>query len=232
MVGDRPAERLAGAGVLERIVGRALRDPERLRSNPRARAIEDAHRDPEAVAVLTDPVLRRHPAVREEQLAGRRALDPHLRLDPPDLEPGRVRLDQEAADAAVRGLRVGLREHGVELRHARVRDEPLGAVEDVLVAVAACRRQHRRRVAPRPRLGQRVGRQPLPGGESRNVACFLLLRAVEVERDRAESLHREDQAGRRADLRQLLDRDEQHQRAGPGATVALLEREGKDLRLA
>ena len=85
---------------------------------------------------------------------------------------------------------------------------------------------------PRPRLGQRVGRQPLAGGESRNVAALLLLACRESSSgDRAERLDREDQAGRRADLRQLLDRDEQHQRAGAGATVRSWNGQRKDLRL-
>ena len=90
--------------VLERIVGRALREPEALRADPGPRAVEDPHRDLEALALLAEQVLRRDAAVVEEELAGGRALDPHLRLDPADLEAGRVRLDEEGGDALVAGV--------------------------------------------------------------------------------------------------------------------------------
>src|ERR687885_93937 len=86
---------------LERVVGRSLREPEALRGDPWTRAVEDAHRDLEAVALLAEEVRGGHAAVVEEHLAGGRSLDPHLRLDPPDLEPRRVRLDDEGADAGV-----------------------------------------------------------------------------------------------------------------------------------
>ena len=56
---------------------------------------------------------------------------------------GRVGLDEEARDAAVTRRLVGLREHRVEPCDAGVRDEPLGTVEDVLVALPARGRQHR-----------------------------------------------------------------------------------------
>ena len=59
MLGDRLAHRLARLRVLERVVGRALRDAERLRGDARARAVEDAHRDPEALALLAEEVRRR-----------------------------------------------------------------------------------------------------------------------------------------------------------------------------
>ena len=50
--------------------------------------------------------------------------------------------------------------------------------------------------------------------------------------ERAELLDGHDQAGRRADLGQLLDRDEHHQRARPGAAVLLLERQAEQVVLA
>ena len=44
----------------------------------------------------------------------------------------------------------------------------------------------------------------------------------------AEVLHRDDQAARRADLRDLLDRDEGHQRALAGAAVLLAGEDPED----
>src|SRR5439155_25938865 len=86
------------------------------------------------------------PAFLEHGLAGGRALDTHLRLDARQLEARRVRLDEERGDPGMPRLRIRLREPGVELRDARVRDEPLRSVQDVLVALEPRGRAHRRGV--------------------------------------------------------------------------------------
>ena len=130
------------------------------------------------------------------------------------------------------GLGIGLREHRVEVRDAGVRDEPLRAVEDVLVAVAPRGRAHRGRVGARAGLGERVGREPLARREPRQPRALLLVRPAELEPERAELLHGEDQPARRADLRDLLDRDEREQRAGAGAAVLLVEEQPEDPVLA
>ena len=130
------------------------------------------------------------------------------------------------------GVGIGLREDRVEVRDGRVRDEALRAVEDVLVAVAPRGRAHRRRVGARARLGQRVRGEPLARGEARQEARLLLLGARELEPERAELLHREDEPARRADLRDLLDRDEREERAGAGAAVLLVEEEPEEAVLA
>ena len=135
MLGDRFAHRLARLGVLQRVVGGTLRDPEALRGDARPRAVEDAHRDPEALALGAEQVVGRHAAAVEDELTGRRSGDPHLRLEPSDLEPGRIGLDEEGGDPGVARLRVGLGEDRVQVRDAGVRDEALAAVEHVLVAV-------------------------------------------------------------------------------------------------
>ncbi len=75
----------------------------------------------------------------EHELAGCRAGDAHLRLEPGDLEAGGAGLDDERGDAGVPCARVGLGEDRVHVRDRRVRDEALRAVEDVLVAVAGAR---------------------------------------------------------------------------------------------
>src|SRR5207248_478148 len=176
-----------------------------LRPDARPRPVEDAHRDPEALALLTEEIRRRNAAVVEEDLPGRRALDPHLRLDPANLETRRIRLDDERRDPGVAGRRIRLREDGVDLGHAGVRDEPLRAVQDVLVAVAARLRAHRGRVGARARLRQRVGGEPLAAREARKEALLLLGGPGELERERPELLDRDDEAARGADLRELLD---------------------------
>jgi hypothetical protein len=95
------SHRLARLRVLERVVGRTLRDPERLRRDPRPGAIEDPHRDPEPLALLAEQVRGRDTTAVEGQLAGRRAGDAHLRLEPGDREAGRLRLDEEGRDPCV-----------------------------------------------------------------------------------------------------------------------------------
>src|SRR6266540_410976 len=140
MLADRPAHRLARLRVLERVVGRALRETETLCADTRPRVVEDAHRDLEAVSLLAEQVRGWDAAVVEEDLAGRRALDAHLRLDAADLEAGRVCFENEGGDTGVAAFRIGLREHGVHVRDAGVRDEALAAVEDVLAVVQLRRR--------------------------------------------------------------------------------------------
>src|SRR5205085_7990589 len=108
-------------------------------------------------AFLTEQVFRWDAAVVEEKFAGRRALDSHLRLDPPDLEPRRLGLDNEGRDAGVPRGRIGLGEDDVDPGHTRVGDEPFRAVEYVLVAFAARLGAHRRRIRAGARLRQRVG---------------------------------------------------------------------------
>ena len=85
---------------------------------------------------------------------------------------------------------------------------------------------------PEPASVKRVRGQPLAGREPREVALLLLVGAAELEPERAERLHGQDQPARRADLRHLLDRDEREQRARPGAAVALVEEEPEHLVLA
>ena len=127
---------------------------------------------------------------------------------------------------------VGLREDDVDLGHARVRDEALRAVDHVLVAVAAGVGEHRGRIGARARLGQRVGGERVARGEPRQEPLLLLLVPGELERERAELLHGEDQPARRADLRDLLDRDDGLERARADAAVLLVGERGEDAVLA
>jgi hypothetical protein len=225
---DRLAHRLAGLRVLEREVGGALGDPQRLGGDSRPRAVEDLHSDLEPVALLAHEVRRRNAAVVEEQLAGGRALDPHLRFDAPDLETGGVPLDHEARDPRVACLGIRLGEDRVEAGHASVRDKPLRPVEDVVVPLAAGLGSHRRGVRARAGLGEGVRREPLAGGKAREKPILLLLAAGQPHGQRTELVHRQDQPGGRAGARDLLDRDEDHERAGVDAAVALLEGETEE----
>ena len=150
----------------------------------------------------------------------------------PTEKPGRSASTTKAEMPECPAAGVGLREHGVEPGHARVGDEALRAVEDVLVAVPPRLRAHRRRVGARARLGQRVRGQPLARGQLGQEARLLLVRRRQLDRQRAELLHGEDEAARGAHLRDLLDGDERHQRAGAEAAVLLVEHDPEEVVLA
>ena len=128
--------------------------------------------------------------------------------------------------------RIRLREDDVEPRDTRVRDEALGAVQDVLVAVAPRLGSHGGGVRARAGLRERVGGQPLAARQAREPALLLLVRAVVLDRERAELLEGQDEPRGGAGLGDLLDGDEHHERAGARAAEALLEREAEDLVVA
>ena len=80
-------------------------------------------------------------------------------------------------------------------------------------------------------LGQREGGRPLAGRAARQEALLQLVGAEQLDRQRAELLHHQDQRGRGARLGDLLDRHVEHQRAGAGAAVLLLERQPEQVLL-
>ena len=91
---------------------------------------------------------------------------------------------------------------------------------------------HCRRVRARARLGERARASHSPESQPGQVELLLLLGAAELEPERAQRLHREDQPARRADLGHLLDRDQRQQHAGARAPVVLVEEETEELVLA
>ena len=66
--------------------------------------------------------------------------------------------------------------------HATVRDEDLGAVEDVAVAVFSGGGGHGGRVGAGYRLGEAITAQDFPGRQARQVLLLLLLGAEVVQR--------------------------------------------------
>src|SRR5439155_7192495 len=68
--------------------------------------------------------------------------------------------------------------------------------------------------------------------ELREITLLLLVAARELEPERAELLHREDQRRGGADLPDLLDRDQREERAGAEPAVLLVEEEAEDVVLA
>ena len=165
---DRPAHRLARAGVLERVVGRALGDPRAPARRRGAGAIEDPHGDPEAAPTSAS---RCASGIRQSSKTSSPVVERRCRflLEPRHLEAGRVRLDEERGDARHGPPRGRSSRNRVEARHAGVRDEPLGAVEHPVVIVTAGGRAHRSGVGAgaRPRSARRpAGSRPRRAAEA------------------------------------------------------------------
>ena len=69
----------------------SCRDADGLRGDPDAAAVERRHRDLEAVALLAEPVVDRHPHVGQEDLDRARGVDAELDLVAGAVEAGRCR---------------------------------------------------------------------------------------------------------------------------------------------
>ena len=150
----------------------------------------------------------------------------------PIVRPSRSDSTMKARDAlGARCLGVGLREDHVVVGHAEVGDPVLLAVDHPLVAVALGAGAHAAGVGAGGGLGERERAGPLAAREPRQDALLLLVGAEELDRQRAELLHHQHQGGRRARARDLLDGDVQHQRAGAGAAVLLVEGQAEEIVL-
>ena len=108
-------------------------------------------------------------------------------------------------------------------------DEPLRAVDDVVVAVARGGGPDRGDVRAGLGLGQGEGDELLPGRQPRDEAGLLFVGAGDEERQRGQLLDREDQAGRGTRAAELLDRQADAQQVATETAVFLGERQGQDV---
>ena len=207
--------------------------PDGLRRDPGPTALERLHRDREALALVAEAVADRHPQPVERELRRGRAADPHLVLGAGDREARAIGLDEDRGQAAARllGVRVRHGEHDDVVRDAGVADEPLRAVDHVVVAVTDRAGPDPGRVGARVGLGEGERDQPLARGEAREPACLLRLAAGDLDRDRAQRLDREHQARRGARAAELLDREAQREQVRAEAAVRLGERDAEDVVL-
>ena len=138
VLADRPVEDDAFVGVRDSLSQRCDADPQRLRCNEYPFGVEPPQQILEAAALVTDPVLLRHPHVVVGGLARRHRVAPHLG-DGTRLHAGGVAVHEEQRHA-VGGLGTL-----VEWRGAGEQQDPIGlqrlggphlaAVDDVVVAV-------------------------------------------------------------------------------------------------
>ena len=189
---DGLAELRAGLRVGDARFEEPLRGAHRVGRESHAAVVERAQRDLEALPLLADPLRRGHAQLAEEELRGRRPVQTHLRVVRSNLETMHVPLDDERGDALRSESAVHRGEDHEHVGDRRVRDEGLGAVDDVAIAVATRGGLQTGRVAPRARLGETV-RADLPRGEEiRQITAAEGIRPADVDRRPAE-------AGRAAD---------------------------------
>src|SRR4029434_3308801 len=89
-----------------------------------------------SLALLTQPLRRRHGAVGEMERDGGRAADPHLLFLLADGEPGHPLLDDERRDPAGALARIDRREDRDDVSVVAVRAPLLRSVQHVMVALA------------------------------------------------------------------------------------------------
>ena len=151
-LGDGLAELFARGRVLQREVERTLCDAERQRGKADPAGVERAHEVRESFAFVPEQILRRYLDVVEQQLSRVRCTPPKLvflfsgtepghrceRLGVPNadfaglVEVATLFRQDEGADAARAGRRIGDRSHDEHFADARVRDEPFGAVQQIV----------------------------------------------------------------------------------------------------
>jgi hypothetical protein len=172
-------------------------------------------------ALLAEPVLGRHADVveRERRRVGRALA--HLLEVLLDHDPGRAHLDDERRHPAAAGGRIGLGEDDRPLGVARVRDERLRAVEDVVVAVAHRGGAQRGDVGARPRLRERERAEDRLFDQRRQPAGLLLGRAEEQDGARAEPVGGDGRADPGAAPVELFADEQAVEGAEAGAAVLL-----------
>ncbi len=193
---DRPAELLAGRGIVQGQVQTALCRPQIGRAEEGALDVEARHDDADALVLGPQQVRRGHPHTLEDQLARGAAAPAHLGERLGDRETGRPRLDHEGRDALGAEVRRGLGIGQHQIRHRPVRDEHLAAGQHVIPAIPHRPQGHRpQRVGARAGLGQAQRADLPPGDQVGDEACDLLGRAVPEDVVEAQVLVRAPDEG-------------------------------------
>src|SRR6266513_4587096 len=126
-------------------------------------------------------------------------------------------LHQKAADPLL-----AARPDDRQVGNVAVRDPPLGAVEDPVLALAAGPGRHPGGIGAELRLGQTEAPDHLASGHSREPALLLLLRPITMDREHAEgALHRNEAAKPAVAALQLLAGEAIHDIAHPGGAITM-----------
>ena len=201
---ERPAERLALACVGQRLVERRLCAAERAGGDVEPAAVEAGHGDRKARAFVRQQVVGRHPAVFEDDLAGRLHVPAHLVLDRAEGEAGRILGHYQRRDA-FRAVLPGPRHHHIDVAVAGAGDELLGAVQHIVATVAHRPGFQRRGVRAGAWLGQAIAGQPFHRRQLRQETLALLLRSEAVDHRGRHVVDRDEGGKGRAGARQCLE---------------------------
>ena len=138
-----------------------------------------------------------------------------------DRDPGRVGGDDERGEAAMSLVLVGRREDREPRRVTRVRDEHLGAVEDVVAPVSDRGRLDPRHVRACVRLGERERRKQDFVDERSQPLALLLVGAGDDDRAVAEAVGDDRRSDPRAAPAELLADEHPLEHAELEAAVGL-----------
>lgn len=138
---------------------------------------EGGHGDGEALALGAEQGGGRDADVLQDQLGGGLAAQAELAVDRAAGEAGGVRGDEEGGDALVTRGVIGAGEQQDDIGPGAVGDEHLGAVHDVVVAVADRAGGEVSGVGAGARLGEAEAAERLAGGEPGQPRPLLLLGA-------------------------------------------------------
>ena len=209
MLEDRLAELFALQRIVHHLADQAFGDAGGHGGDVQAAFVQHAHRDLEALAFLADHVGGWHAGVLEDHVTDMGALLAHLLLGHADRNAGRVTLNHESRDALGAGhVRVGAGHDGEDVGLVGIGDVTLGAVEDVVIAVADGLGRQAGRVRAGFGLGQRETGDQVTRGDAGQPALFLRLGAEQDQRLRADAdIRARDGAKGRGGLAKL-ERDE------------------------
>ena len=216
---------------VDRVRHRALGDAGADGGDAEPAGVERGERDLHAVALGADALVDRDPRPVEEHLRRHVAGQPHLLLGSPEAHAGRVRGDDERAQALGRVL-VGTREEDVVVGARAVADPLLGAGDDVRVAVEGRAGLDRADVGAGLRLGQAVGTEPLAAEHPRQPGRALLLGRVGRDHRGGQRVHAEADGHARPDRGDLLDDLQVHLVRLAAPAQLLGERQAHQPRLA
>src|SRR6185503_622945 len=205
---DRLAELRTRLRVFHGGFEQSLRGTDRVRREAEPAEVERAQRDLEAVTFVSDALRLRNAQAVEVELRGRGSVQAHLLVVRSDLETLCATLDGEGGDALRSGGRRRVREDHEHVGYRGVRDEGLGAVDDIGVAITARDCLETPGIAARARLGQRV-RADLPTAEEvGQIAAAHVVRPADRDGGAAQPRRTTDDVPERGvDTRELFDGD-------------------------
>src|SRR4030065_2454776 len=132
--------------------------------------------------LFSEPVLRRNFYVLKDDGGGWRSGDPHFLFMFSDSYSAKSHVKDECCDPLVLLLLFGHGEQDTGVGMGGVRDEILGAVDEVVVPLPDGRRLLRACVGSRPRFREPEAPEMFAGREGGEVLLFLLLAAESKER--------------------------------------------------